>query len=439
MFFRLYTLGCKVNYYETEFLRAGLLRLGYREVPNDSIADLVVVNTCTVTAESDAKSRKVIRRLIKENPGAEVVVMGCSATRQPDLILQINGVSQVLTDKQQIPLFLSGLSKGQGGELNLTNQKLSGCLSLQGGTKCGEQNSANPLENFRTKIIVDHIETFGNRHRAFVKVQDGCIVGCSYCIIPKVRPVLKSRPIDEVLTEINALVQNGYREIVLTGIHLGHYGVDLPDKSNKTPLAELVRNIVQVDERFRIRLSSLEAVEVSDELIDTMLAYPDRICPHLHLSMQSGSDAVLKRMKRRWLREPFIERCETIAKRFDRLALTTDVIVGFPGETDEDFAATCDAVERLRFSKVHIFRFSPRESTEAAAFMDRVSSTIQKKRAAQLGLIADRLRKEFEAECTGMPETVLTETEFTGTTSRYLEVRFDKPQQVGTLIGLNVM
>jgi threonylcarbamoyladenosine tRNA methylthiotransferase MtaB len=153
--------------------------------------------------------------------------------------------------------------------------------------------------------------------------------------------------------------------------------------------------------------------------------------------MQSGSNSVLQRMKRRWMREPFIERCETIAKKFDRLALTTDVIVGFPGETDEDFAATCDAVERLRFSKVHIFRFSPREGTEAATFTDRVSSAIQKKRAVQLGLIADRLRKEFETECTGMPETVLTETEFTGTTSRYLEVRFDEPQQVGALVGLN--
>ena len=397
MFFRLFTLGCKVNQYETEIVRTALLRHGYSEAEEDGIVDLVLVNTCTVTAESEAKSRKAIRKLIGENPGANVIVMGCAATHHPDSILRIGGVSQIMTDKKQIPDFLR--------QLGLTN-------------------------------IPKGIDSFGERHRAFIKIQDGCQIGCAYCIIPKVRPVLRSRTVDDVLSEIQMLAQNGYREIVLTGIHLGHYGVDLADKHVR--LSELIRRIVDLPEAFRLRLSSLEAVEVSDELIDLMVRYPDRICPHLHLSMQSGSDTVLRRMKRRWLSEPFVRRCEEIMSLFDRLALTTDVIVGFPGETAKEFDETCRIVEHLRFSKVHVFRFSPRQGTEAEMLPNRVSPHEQKHRAAILARLADKLRSDFAASLVGSKETVLLETETTGTCGRYLDVRLDQPSEVGTLVSVQV-
>jgi threonylcarbamoyladenosine tRNA methylthiotransferase MtaB len=358
-------------------------------------ADLVVVNTCTVTAESETKGRKAIRKLIRENPNAEVVVMGCSATHNSKSLLNIDGVSKIISQKQDIPDFLRSL----------------GLTELPNG-----------------------IQHFGERHRAYVKVQDGCRIGCSYCIIPKVRPTLQSRSENNVLEEIKTLSQNGYHEIVLTGIHLGHYGVDFHNSDKN--LATLVRRIVEMQEPFRLRLSSLEAVEVSDELVDLMLQYPQRICPHLHLSMQSGSDEVLRRMHRRWLAEPFIRRCEEITARFDRLALTTDVIVGFPGETDEQFEETCRVVERLRFSKIHIFRFSPRQGTEAATFSDSIPPPLQRIRAARLAEIAKRLRINYATTLVGTTLTVLIETIHGGTADRYLNVRFQKtvdPKIIGQI------
>ncbi|MDR0336879.1 MAG: tRNA (N(6)-L-threonylcarbamoyladenosine(37)-C(2))-methylthiotransferase MtaB [Planctomycetaceae bacterium] len=395
MFFRLFTLGCKVNQYETEYIRTSLLQLGYMESLPEHPADLVVVNTCTVTAESETKGRKAIRKLIRENPNAEVVVMGCSATHNSKSLLNIDGVSKIISQKQDIPDFLRSL----------------GLTELPNG-----------------------IQHFGERHRAYVKVQDGCRIGCSYCIIPKVRPTLQSRSENNVLEEIKTLSQNGYHEIVLTGIHLGHYGVDFHNSDKN--LATLVRRIVEMQEPFRLRLSSLEAVEVSDELVDLMLQYPQRICPHLHLSMQSGSDEVLRRMHRRWLAEPFIRRCEEITARFDRLALTTDVIVGFPGETDEQFEETCRVVERLRFSKIHIFRFSPRQGTEAATFSDSIPPPLQRIRAARLAEIAKRLRINYATTLVGTTLTVLIETIHGGTADRYLNVRFQKtvdPKIIGQI------
>ena len=404
MFFHLSTLGCKVNQYETETVRTALLLNGYTESDGESIADLVIVNTCTVTAESEAKSRKVIRKLVNENPGAHVVVMGCAATHLPEAMLQIGGVSQVISNKEHVPDFLK--------QLGIT-------------------------------MFPKGIAFFGDRHRAFIKIQDGCRVDCAYCIIPKVRPKLHSRAIEDILPEVQALARNGYREIVLTGIHLGHYGIDIcgdnrGGKQQRTNLAELIRQAVDLPEEFRLRLSSLEAVEVSDELIDLMRRYPDRICPHLHLSMQSGSDEVLRRMKRRWLSEPFVRRCEEILSRFDRLALTTDVIVGFPGETAEQFDETFRVVEYLRFSKVHIFRFSPRPGTAAAAFPNRIPPSEQKHRAKTLSGLAKKLRSDFAASLVGSTATVLLETETNGTCGRYLDVRLDQSAEPGTLVPVQI-
>ncbi|MCL2116894.1 MAG: tRNA (N(6)-L-threonylcarbamoyladenosine(37)-C(2))-methylthiotransferase MtaB [Planctomycetaceae bacterium] len=393
------TLGCKVNQYETQFVREALGRIGYRDAAPGESADLVIVNTCTVTAESDLKSRKLIRRLARLHPQAEIVVMGCYATRAADDIRQLPRVTEIVTDKRDVPAFLEH----------------RGVIDLPSG-----------------------ITSFGQRHRAYVKVQDGCRVGCAYCIIPKVRPDLLSRPVGEVLDEIRQLVDSGYREIVLTGIHLGHYGLDF-DRNFETQtehkhllagnlrLTQLVERILQLDGEFRLRVSSMEAVEVSDELIGLMQAFPKKLCPHLHLSMQSGSDAVLRRMRRRWLSQPFLERCEQIKTAIDRVALTTDVIVGFPGETENQFAETCDMVERIGFSKVHVFPFSPREGTEAAEMPNQIPALEKERRVARLMQLADRLRTDFAAGQIGHTVQVLFETRHNatliGTSDRYLRTR----------------
>ena len=411
------TLGCKVNQYETQYVRAGLARLGYREAANGAPADLYLVNTCTVTAEADLKSRKAIRQLARQNPRAEIIVMGCYATRAAEEVAELPGVVEVLTDKGRLPELLA--------RLGLVD-------------------------------VPDGIDSFGRRHRAYVKIQDGCRMPCSYCIIPKVRPKLASRPPEQVLAEIGRLVEHGYREIVLTGIHLGHYGVDFDAGDEGTvpifpqekwdypppkPLAGLVRRILALDGEFRLRISSIEAVEVAPELVALMAEHPDRICPHLHLSMQSGSDAVLARMRRRWASGRFVERCHQIRQILDEPALTTDVIVGFPGETESDFEATCRVVREVEFSKLHVFRFSPRQGTPAAEMPDQVPPCEKQRRAAELAQIGTHLREQFFHRLLGRRLQVLVESAaadqpgvLQGTSGRYAPVEF--PGSPGLLARL---
>src|SRR6185436_7637137 len=258
------TLGCKVNQIETELVREGFLRANFRDATHDEPADLCVVNTCTVTEQGDSKSRQAIRRLARDNPHARIVVMGCYATRAPDELAKLPNVAEVVTDKREIPDLL-----GRFGVID----------------------------------IPTGISRFGSRHRAYVKVQDGCLLRCSYCIIPYVPPHVHSRPPEHVLDEVRRLVDNGYREIVLTGVHLGHYGVEgnwSKPRDEWLRLSTLVRQLAQLPGDFRIRLSSIEATEVTRELIAVMAEFPERVAPHLHICLQSGSDAVLRRMRRRW-------------------------------------------------------------------------------------------------------------------------------------------
>jgi len=426
------TLGCKVNQYETEYVRQGLARVGYREARNGEAADLCVVNTCTVTADGDAKSRKAIRHFARENPGAEIIVMGCYAARAPGEAAALPGVVEVIADKRELPELLAR----------------RGVIDVPSG-----------------------IATFGRRHRAYVKVQDGCRMACSFCIIPLVRPHLESRPVEHVLDEVRRLVHHGHREIVLTGIHLGHYGmggeqesgvrnqgsgvkaqgsgvrgivaaggspwgVAAPSRTrtqwtgeSQCNLAGLVRRLADLPGEFRLRISSIEASEATPELLSVMADRPDRICPHLHLSMQSGSDAVLRRMRRRQTAAEFLAQCDRARRALDHPALTTDVIVGFPGETDEDFAATCRAVESAGFSKLHVFRFSPRRGTPAAELPDQVPEPIKRRRAAELSALGDRLRRAYFQSLLGRPLQVLVETpvethagRLRGTAARYVPV-----------------
>lgn len=402
------TLGCKVNQYETEYVREGLLSVGYRDADRDETADLCVINTCTVTNEGDAKSRQMIRRVARENPLARILVMGCYATRAPDEVAALPGVAEVVTDKRELP---------------------------------------DLLGRFGVVDIPTGISEFGHRHRAYVKVQDGCLLRCSYCIIPHVRPQLYSRPLAHILEEVERLVSNGYREIVLTGVHLGHYGVDWNRGKPKPAwirLAHLVQQIAQIPGDFRIRLSSIEATEVTRELVQVMSEHSTKVCPHLHICLQSGSDRVLRRMKRRWGTRRFVDRCQLVVRELDNPALTTDVIVGFPGETDDDFQATLNVIRQVGFSKVHVFPFSPRRGTPAAELSNTVAKQVRTARQQQIVELEAELRQRFFRQLVGRPLRVLVESPLRGrdgwlggTSCRYAPVAMPGPEQLcGRLVSV---
>lgn len=370
---RTHTLGCKVNQYETEYLRESLQSIGYSDAEVGEQADLCIVNTCTVTGEGDSKSRQVIRRLARDNPAAKIVVMGCYATRAPDEVKALPNVTEVLTDKRELPDLL--------GRFGVTD-------------------------------VPTGISGFGARHRAYVKVQDGCLLRCSFCIIPHVRPKLTSRPMQHIVDEVQRLVGGGFREVVLTGIHLGHYGVDfnrLKPKSEWTRLAHLLDRLAKLPGDFRVRLSSIEATEVTKELLDVMAKHPAKICPHLHISMQSGSDSVLRRMRRRWGSRRFIDRCEMLKQRLHLPAITTDIIVGFPGETEQEFQETMNVSREVGFSKIHIFPFSARRGTPAATLPDQLPKSLKQERVHRLAEVETELRDQYFQSLLGERLRVLVE------------------------------
>jgi threonylcarbamoyladenosine tRNA methylthiotransferase MtaB len=392
---RLLTLGCKVNQYETQYVKEALETAGWREAPADEPAELCILNTCTVTAEGDAKSRQLVRRLHQANPGAAIVVMGCYATRAPETVARLPGVTKVITDKQRL---------------------------------------RDDLAEFGVTQLPQGISRFDGHQRAFVKVQDGCLLNCTFCIIPSVRPVLRSRPIEEITAEVVRLIADGCPEIVLTGIHLGHYGIDL--SRGKPPaqwqrLWHLIDRLDQLPGDFRVRLSSLEAAEVRGELVDS-LARSRRVCPHLHLCLQSGSDRILGLMKRRYRTAGFLERCHRLRDVLDQPAFSTDVIIGFPGETEEDFEATCRVVREVGFSKIHVFSYSARRGTAAAALPGMVLPSIIAERRQRLRRIEREMAMEYTRSLIGRRLDVLVETAderragfVRGTSCRYLPVALE--------------
>jgi threonylcarbamoyladenosine tRNA methylthiotransferase MtaB len=401
------TLGCKVNQYETQLVREGLLKHGFEPAEADHPADLCIVNTCTITGEGDAKSRQIIRRLHRDNPDARIVVMGCYATREPEVLARLPGVVEVVTDKRELPDLL-----GRFGVIDIPRG----------------------------------ISGLNNRHRAYVKIQDGCLLRCSYCIIPTVRPQMFSRPQPEVLAEIAGLQENGFREVVLTGIHLGHYGVDLnagKPKPQWTRLAGLVRAICDTVPNLRVRLSSIEATEVTQELIAVMQDHSARVCPHLHVCLQSGSDRILRAMKRRWTRKHIIDRCQLVKERLHLPAFSTDVIVGFPGETDEDFADTLEACHEIGFSKIHIFPFSPRRGTPAAELPNQIHGNVKAERSAELARLEKQLRESYYRRLVGETVQLLVEKSecgtISGTSCRYAPVQgFDPLAKENELVDVRI-
>jgi threonylcarbamoyladenosine tRNA methylthiotransferase MtaB len=371
---RVATLGCKVNQYETELVRQALQRVGFADCPDSESADVCIVNTCTVTNEGDAKSRQVVRRLNRQNPDAKIVVMGCYATRAPEEVAQLPGVSEVVTDKRELPDLMS---------------------------------------RFGVIDVPTGLDGFSGRQRAYVKVQDGCMLRCSYCIIPHVRPKLTSRPTDHIIDEVRRLTEAGHREVVLTGIHLGHYGVDWnrnKPKEEWVRLAHLLRDLCELPGRFRIRLSSIEATEVTRELISVMNDHADRIVPHLHLCLQSGSDTVLRRMRRRWGTRMFLDRCRLLNEALESPAITTDIITGFPGETEAEFEQTLETCRAAGFSKIHAFPFSARRGTPAAEMKDQVAKQVSRERVARLGELETELRANFYNDLVGQNLELLVES-----------------------------
>jgi threonylcarbamoyladenosine tRNA methylthiotransferase MtaB len=369
---RLVTLGCKVNQYETQYVKEALELNGYVEAGENERADLCIVNTCTVTMEGDAKSRTAVRRLHQRNPKAAIVVMGCYATRDPDAVAKLPGVVRVVTDKAKL---------------------------------------TDELRDFGVTDMPAGITRFDDHQRAFVKVQDGCLLNCSYCIIPSVRPIVRSRPPEEIAREVSELVAAGYHEIVLTGVHLGHYGLDLckgKPKSAWRRLWHLLDMLDQLPGDFRVRLSSLEAAEARDDLVHAMAKSP-RIVPHLHLCLQSGSDRILRAMRRRYTSGGFLERCRRLRDALDLPALTTDIIVGFPGETDADFVATMQVVREVGFARVHIFPYSARAGTSAALLPDAVPHAIIEERHHRLRELANELTVAYQQRLVGRRLEVVVE------------------------------
>lgn len=371
---RVATLGCKVNQYETELVRQGLQRVGYTDCDSSEQADVCIVNTCTVTSEGDSKSRQVVRRLNRQNPDAKIVVMGCYATRAPEEVAELPGVAEVVTDKRELPDLMS---------------------------------------RFGVIDVPTGLDGFSGRHRAYVKVQDGCLLRCSYCIIPHVRPKLTSRPHQHIVDEVSRLTKSGHREVVLTGIHLGHYGVDWNRNKPKEEwirLAHLLRDLCALPGNFRIRLSSIEATEVTRELISVMRDHAQRIVPHLHLCLQSGSDSVLRRMRRRWGTRMFLDRCQLLKESLDKPAITTDVIAGFPGETEEEFEQTLATCRKAGFSKIHAFPFSPRRGTPAADMPNQIAKHVRSERVQRLTELENELRSEYYQGLVGTRLELLVES-----------------------------
>ena len=398
--FAIATLGCKVNQYDGQAIRERLVALGWREVAFRESASLYVVNTCTVTAAADEKCRKKVRRALRRNPNARLVVTGCAARADPERFRRIRGVSAVLTREQmgRMDRFLeSGATPEPGGAFDLG------------------------------------ISRFAGHTRAFLKIQDGCEAGCAYCIVPRARGPIRSRPLGDVRAEAERLVASGHVEIVLTGIHLGHYGYDLGARPR---LCDAVREVLRVPELERLRLSSIEATELNDELLD-LVASDARLCPHFHLPLQSGDDAVLAAMGRGYTVSEFQKKLERAGDGLGRPSFTTDVMVGFPGETDAQFQNTLEACRRARFSRIHIFPFSPRLGTPAYHLPGRVPKPVIREREAALKKLASELALEYKKPFIGEVVHPLVENRrdrgtglLTGWTARYLRATFDGPDSL---------
>ncbi len=378
MRYTIHTLGCKVNQVDSVFVAETLEGLGLKEAAKGEPADLCIVNTCTVTARSDTQCRQVIRKMVRENPEARVVVTGCYAEMDPNAVRSIPGVSMVIgnRDKRRIREILVG--------------SLRIC---QRGFEKGEI----PIRSAEKDPVCDEadgpelIQGAGGRSRAFVMVQDGCQAFCAYCIVPHARGPLKSVDQEQSVDQVRALIEKGFSEIVLSGIHLGAYGADRHERQG---LQRLLRRLVRIPGDFRIRLSSIEPAEVDDELMD-LVTGEEKLCNHFHIPLQSGDNEILRRMRRPYTREAFSELVFRLRDRDPEMGIGTDLIVGLPGETDGSFELACQWIAGLPLTHFHIFPYSQRRGTEAYAMEGQVDHADKKERAARLREICRAMQVKF--------------------------------------------
>ena len=420
------TLGCKVNSYETEGMRELFLKAGVVETEFSEVADVYVVNTCSVTNMADRKSRQMLHRAKKKNPEALVVAAGCYAQAAGEKLSEQEGIDLVVGNNQKtriVELTAEALTKKE--------EHLCALLDI------GKEKEYEELP----------IETVTERTRAYIKIEDGCNQFCSYCIIPYVRGRVRSRGEEEVLVEISRLAKAGYKEVVLTGIHLSSYGLEkeknevrdsefdrtLAEKTEKElaelPLLRLLRRVQEIEGIERIRLGSLEPRIMTEEFVRELSSL-SKICPHFHLSLQSGCDATLKRMNRKYTTAEYAQAVEYLRRYFDTPAVTTDIIVGFPGETEEEFEETLRFAEKIAFSQIHIFKYSRRGGTVADCMANQVPEQVKSERSDRLEELERKMREAYVSGFAGTEEEILTEEEIkkdgrictVGHTTRYVKV-----------------
>ena len=415
----LHNLGCKVNAYETEAMQEMLEHAGYEIVPFQEGADIYVINTCTVTNIADRKSRQMLHRARKMNPDAVVVAAGCYVQAQAEKQVIDPCIDIVLGNnkKQDLLTALQAYEEAHGD--------LREVIDI---------NHTKEYENL-------HLTKQGEHTRAYIKVQDGCNQFCSYCIIPYARGRVRSRAKEDVVAEVTDLAKNGYQEVVLTGIHLSSYGIDFENEDN---LLSLIRAVHEIEGIKRIRLGSLEPRIITEEFVQAIAALP-KMCPHFHLSLQSGCNETLKRMNRRYTSEEFYEKCEILRKYFEKPALTTDVIVGFPQETEEEFETTYEFLKKICFYETHIFKYSKREGTKAAVMQGQIPEQIKAKRSARLIELGEKNRRAYEESFLGKTVEVLVEEKsdvngkemWTGHTKEYMKIALESEKNLQNCI-LNV-
>lgn len=398
------TLGCKVNQYETDGMIELLKEAGMTAVSFEEKADVYLINTCSVTNMADKKSRQMIHRAKKLNPDAVVIAAGCYVQAAKDKLMEDDRISIIIGNNKKKDI------------VRILEDYLQAGVTDEGMLDISAEKEYEPLTINST---LEHT-------RAYVKIQDGCNQFCSYCIIPYVRGRIRSRDIASIIEEVERLALTGVKEIVLTGIHISSYG---KDKENEVGLADVIDAISKIESIKRIRLGSLEPSIITDEFIDRIVDN-EKVCPHFHLSLQSGCNTVLKRMNRKYTCEEYFEKCEMLRKAFDRPALTTDVIVGFPGETEEEFRETVDYLTKLNLYEMHIFKFSPRQGTVAAGMKDQVAPEIKNQRSDVLLALSERNKQAYEASFRGENLDVLVEEKvrregkdgYRGHTERYMDI-----------------
>jgi len=417
-----YTLGCKVNQYETQMLKEKFSDAGYEIAGEEEFADVYIINTCTVTNLSDRKSRQHIRRMKKINPDAVIAVTGCYAQTDPESAAAVEGVCIVAgtNEKNNLVQFVEDYIRENGPSRTVVDSHII------------------PYEKLDVYEETGIITSMESRTRAYIKVQEGCDRFCSYCIIPYARGKVRSRGLREVLAEAESLISRGFRELVLTGINTALYGTDFEDwKSDDiSGIEKLIAAIDGLDGDFRIRLSSLEPNVIDISVAENLHKYK-KLCPHIHLSIQSGSNSVLKRMNRIYDRDEYLAIAEKLRESDPGYAITTDIIVGFPGETDEEFADSIDMIERAGFSKVHAFKYSKRNGTVAAEMKDQVDGVVKNKRSEILISHAEKASEDFCRKNIGSVRRVLFErlTEdglIEGYSDNYIRVycEADKPEDL---------